>query len=93
MARYDPSVTVCSRCFRACCWQGEFMCDDAAAAAGIVERRISSLIRRHGESEIEHPEWWNNDLRTKNKTPLTADDIRALGLSEPELLEISDSPV
>lgn len=92
MARYDPSVTVCSRCLRACCWQGEFMCDEAAAA-GIVERRVSSLIRRLGEAEIEHPQWWNNDLRTKNKTPLTVDDLQALGLSEPDLLELSDSAV
>lgn len=26
-------VTVCTACGRACCWQGEFMCDDAYSAA------------------------------------------------------------
>lgn len=84
---YDPVITVCSRCLRACCWQGEYMCDEARYA-NIVPRRISTLIRRHGQEEIEHPDWWNRDLRTGNRPVLTVEDLRRHGLTEPELLEL-----
>lgn len=44
-------VTVCSACLRACCWQGEFMCD-AADMAGTVERTVRQLrAGKHGEHE------------------------------------------
>ena len=86
--RYDPIITVCSRCLRACCWQGEFMCEDAYSA-GIVNRRVSTLIRRHGQGELEHPDWWNRHLDIGHETLLTADDLKALGITSSELLELA----
>jgi hypothetical protein len=54
----DTIVVVCSCCLRACCWQGEFMCD-YAEGAGTVEKTVRELrADRHGESE----EYWANDL-------------------------------
>ncbi len=47
-------VTVCSACLRACCWQGEFMCD-AADMAGTVQKTVAELrAGKHGE----HPHYW-----------------------------------
>jgi hypothetical protein len=47
----DALITVCSSCLRACCWQGEFMCDEAEGA-GTVQRKVSELrANPHGESE------------------------------------------
>lgn len=47
----DKMVTVCDACMRACCWQGEFMCD-YADMAGTVERTVAQLrAGRHGENE------------------------------------------
>lgn len=37
-------VTVCACCLRACCWHGEFMCDEARNA-GITERSVDELDR------------------------------------------------
>lgn len=91
MKPYDPVVTVCSLCLRASCWQGEFMCDNAYGA-NIVRRKISTLIRvsvyNYGELQ-EHPEYWNNDLRTSHLPLLTVDDLKALGITDPELLELA----
>lgn len=47
-------VTVCDKCFRACCWQGEFMCD-AARTAGTVDKTIAEL--RAGDFG-EHEHYW-----------------------------------
>lgn len=50
----DHKVTVCDACLRACCWQGEFMCD-AAVGAGTVEKTVAELrASPHGETE----EYW-----------------------------------
>lgn len=47
-------VTVCSACHRACCWQGEFMCDDARNAS-TVQMTVRELIKgQYGE----HPDYW-----------------------------------
>lgn len=46
-------VTVCSACRRACCWQGQFMCDDARTA-GTIEVPIEEL-QAAGQ---EHPDYW-----------------------------------
>lgn len=47
----DALVTVCSACMRACCWQGEFMCD-GAEMVGTTERTVAQLrAGQHGESE------------------------------------------
>lgn len=35
-------VTVCDACLTACCWKGEFMCDDARFA-GTTNKRIREL--------------------------------------------------
>lgn len=87
MKPYDPVVTVCSLCLQAACWQGEFMCD-RAYGANIVRRKVSTLIRRQGEYH-EHPEWWNNCLRMGGtQRLLTVDDLKTLGITDPELLEL-----
>lgn len=52
--RDDDVVTVCDKCLRACCWQGEFMCDDARTA-GTVERTVAQL--REGQYG-EHEDYW-----------------------------------
>lgn len=53
----ETIVTVCSACLRACCWQGEFMCD-AARTAGTVKRTVAELrIGKHGE----HESYWDVD--------------------------------
>lgn len=52
------TVTVCSVCLRACCWQGRFMCDDAQNA-GTVEKTVDELKRlNRGESSMY---WGEND--------------------------------
>ena len=48
------TITVCSLCRSAACWQGEFMCD-AAAAAATLDVPLD-LLRREAR---EHPSWWN----------------------------------
>lgn len=54
------TVTVCDKCLRACCWQGNFMCDKAASA-GTLEMTIEAL--RAGQYG-EHESWWDIDPRT-----------------------------
>lgn len=55
--RDDDKVTVCDACLRACCWQGEFMCD-GADLAGIVEKTVAELrAGKHGE----HEDYWATD--------------------------------
>lgn len=52
----DPNkkVTVCDKCFRACCWQGQFMCDDSRTA-GTTEKTVAELrTADHGE----HEDYW-----------------------------------
>lgn len=50
-------VTVCSKCMRASCWAGMFMCDEAQNA-GTVERPVAEL-RQLG---LEHPKWWVREV-------------------------------
>lgn len=47
-------VTVCDKCLRACCWQGEFMCDNAIGA-GTFDLDIRYLQAR----ALEHPSYWD----------------------------------
>ena len=56
----DVLVTVCDACLRACCWQGEFMCDDARTAS-TFQRTVAEL--RAGNYG-EHESYWNIDPRT-----------------------------
>lgn len=52
----DHRVTVCDKCFRACCWQGEFMCE-AARAAGTTVKTVAELrAGKYGE----HEDYWKN---------------------------------
>lgn len=53
-------ITVCSACKRACCWQGEFMCDDSREAS-TVEKTIAQLEKL----DLENPEWWLNDYEDR----------------------------
>lgn len=88
MALYDPPITVCDKCLRACCWQGEFMCANAYSA-GIVDRTVSWLIRRHGAGNIEHPDWWNHHLDVGLDQLLSVADLTAHGIADSQLLELS----
>lgn len=47
----DRMVIVCSRCLCACCWHGDFMCDDADIA-GVVNKSVAELK----ELNREHPD-------------------------------------
>jgi hypothetical protein len=49
----ERTITVCDKCLRACCWQGEFMCD-AAQCAGTTERTQAQLR----ELNREHSDYW-----------------------------------
>ncbi len=54
----EKTVTVCSECRRACCWQGEFMCD-LSSGAGTVEKTIAEL----SELKRENPDYWMTHTR------------------------------
>lgn len=48
------TVTVCGRCLRASCWQGEHMCQEAQGA-GTVEMTVEELTAL----DLEHSQWWD----------------------------------
>lgn len=54
-------ITVCDKCFRACCWQGEFMCEDSRTA-GTVEKSVEELRSLHKENEYyrESEDYWKS---------------------------------
>lgn len=43
-APLDRKVVVCAACLCACCWQGEFYCDQAKTA-GTVEKTVRELLQ------------------------------------------------
>ena len=47
------TVTVCSACLQASCWQGAFYCDEYKTA-GTVEKTIAELKKL----ALEHPSYW-----------------------------------
>ena len=47
-------ITVCDKCFRACCWHGIFMCDDSQTA-GTVEKTTTELKKL----KVEHPSYYS----------------------------------
>lgn len=49
----DFLITVCTECKRACCWQGEFMCD-AARTADITELTVAELKALQPTMDGEH---------------------------------------
>lgn len=54
----ETKITACAVCNRACCWAGEFLCEDAYEA-DIKDYTVTQLIdmRAAGECE-EHPDHW-----------------------------------
>lgn len=87
MTIYNPEITVCSRCYQASCWQGIFLCDFAYSAS-TVDRKVSTLIRKQGVEHHEHPDYWNSHLRMGHERLLAVDDLMALGITDPEYLEL-----
>lgn len=85
---YDPVITVCDACFQASCWQGEFFCDDYMDA-GIVDLPVSELIRRQERGYHEHPDYWNKHLAMDHKRRITVQDLRSLGITDPNYLELA----
>ena len=53
--RNDKLVEVCDNCLCACCWYGEFMCDDARSA-GTVIKTVGELKKLNRE----HSEYWTD---------------------------------
>jgi len=49
----DRIVIVCDACSRACCWKGEFMCEDARFAG-----TIKKTIRELKILDLENPCYW-----------------------------------
>ncbi len=47
-------VTVCDKCFKASCWHGIFMCDDAQTA-GTVDKTVAQLR----ELNVENKDWYS----------------------------------
>jgi len=59
---YDWTITVCSACKCATCWQGEFYCQDYRTA-GTVE----ITIREARALNRENPTWWLRDEGIKDR--------------------------
>ena len=58
----EETITVCSKCLRACCWHGIFYCDEAwEPDTGTVEKTREELEKLG----LEHPDYWDFDLRQK----------------------------
>jgi hypothetical protein len=55
----DELIQVCDRCMRACCWQGEFMCDYADMAGTVYRTRDQLRAGKHGE----HEDYWKTDAQ------------------------------
>ena len=49
-------VLVCDKCLRACCWYGEFMCDDAVQA-GLKILTVGDLRKL----DREHEDYWSDE--------------------------------
>lgn len=50
-------IEVCSVCKRACCWYGEFMCDDSQNAS--TELKTVKELRELNRHESEH--YWSDE--------------------------------
>jgi hypothetical protein len=53
MNMQSETVTVCSNCLQASCWQGIFMCYESDKA-GTVEKTREELK----QLDLEHPSYW-----------------------------------
>lgn len=54
MSRRVRLITVCNKCFRACCWHGIMMCDESYSA-GTVEKTAAELRKLN----VEHPDYYS----------------------------------
>ncbi len=63
MAEEKDTITVCDACFRACCWKGIFMCDDARDA-GTVERTVQQCV----ELGEEHSDYWDGSYEKRQES-------------------------
>ncbi len=52
----DDLITVCAECLTACCFQGEFYCDNYWFAS-TTEKTVSELE----ELDLEHPDYWETN--------------------------------
>ncbi len=82
---YDPLITVCDKCHEASCWQGKFMCDDDYGA-GTVDLQVSQLLKYRTK---EHPDYYNMHLDAGHERLLTAEDLKALGVTDEDMLNLS----
>lgn len=53
----EVKITVCDKCFRACCLEGKLMCDEAYEA-GTVEKTVKELQTL----KLEHPSYWGGQI-------------------------------
>jgi hypothetical protein len=53
----DWKIMVCSSCERACCWQGEFMCDNAKIAG----TKLLTVAELRRQPRGEHESYWEKD--------------------------------
>jgi len=75
--RNSKRVLVCDHCLRACCWYGEFMCDDRGGAGlGVLQVETLKRLSR------EHPEYWTAQYFQKvygeTNPTFSAPDITAI---------------
>lgn len=61
----DWTVTVCSACERACCWQGESMCDYADMAG----TKSITIKDARDNPRGEHPSYWLKDVDIAERLP------------------------
>ncbi len=61
----DLQIIVCDQCLRACCWQGNFMCD-RAYSAGTVKKTVAELreLAKNHPHGGEHQDYWHINPNT-----------------------------
>ena len=52
----EKKILVCNKCFRASCWYGKFICDEAIDA-GTVKKTRKELA----EKNLENPHYWEDE--------------------------------
>lgn len=60
------------------------MCDESSSA-GTIDKPVSRLIQQN----TEHPDYWNKDLDMGNRQLLTTKDLKALGVKDKDMLDLS----
>lgn len=59
MTDFKTTITVCSHCLQASCWQGIFMCNESLEA-GTLEKTIEELRKL----DLESANFWDIDSDT-----------------------------